>query len=128
MNGPNPRNSPPGRFRTDPPEAPRAARAGALPGPPRAVPGRRAAFAAPVVRTSAPHSGATLTPFPCAATAPSGAVPAHPLVKRLLIHSSVAGISRRQVLKLCPPLSRMIDEIRVRPVPFTRSMNRSVSR
>ncbi len=47
--------------------------------------------------------------------------------RRSLIHSSVAGISRRQVLKLCPPLSRMIDEIRVSPVSFTRSMNFSVS-
>ncbi|CAM5377069.1 hypothetical protein STENM327S_05088 [Streptomyces tendae] len=42
-------------------------------------------------------------------------------------HRSVAGISRRQVLKLCPPLSRMIDEIRVGFLRFTSSMNFSVS-
>ena len=46
---------------------------------------------------------------------------------RALIHCSVGGISRRQVLKLWPPLSRTIDEIRVGRVPSPRSMNLSVS-
>lgn len=58
---------------------------------------------------------------PTARPPPSGA--AHRSLNRPLIHSSVGGISRRQVLKLCPPLSRMIDEILVVPVAFASPMN-----
>jgi hypothetical protein len=38
---------------------------------------------------------------------------------RSLIHCSIGGISRRQVLKLWPPLGRMIDEILVTFVSCT---------
>ncbi len=58
----------------------------------------------------------------------TGAGPGQRSLSRPLIHCSVAGISRRQVLKLWPPLSRMIDEIRVSPLDFTRSMKSSVAR
>lgn len=51
----------------------------------------------------------------------------HRSLNRPLIHCNVAGISRRHVLKLCPPLSRMIDEIRVGRISFTCSMNFSVA-
>lgn len=51
----------------------------------------------------------------------------HRSLNRPLIHCNVAGISRRHVLKLCPPLSRMIDEIRVGRISFTCSMNFNVA-